>query len=175
MSNPYVGEIQIFGFNFPPRGWSFCNGQILSISQNTALFSILGATYGGNGQSNFALPNFQSRVPLSFGQGSGLSNRALGEVGGSENVTLLSTEMPPHGHSLAASSAPATSTEPGNAVLAQSGDGLVAYTPTLGTNPPVPLDNAVGISGGSQPHNNLMPLLTLNFCIALQGVFPSPN
>ena len=168
MSNPFLGEIRIFGFNFAPRGWAFCNGQAMSISQNTALFSLLGTTYGGNGITTFALPNLQSRVPLHFGQGPGLSPYALGQVSGEENHTLITSEMPAHTHAARASSGDATDTSPVGNVLAAGG----TYTATANQNMAA---GAVTTTGGGFPHNNLPPYLALNFSIALQGIFPSRN
>jgi microcystin-dependent protein len=169
MANPFVAEIRIFPFNFAPKGWAFCDGQLLPISQNTALFSLLGTTYGGDGKSNFALPNMQGNAPMHPGQGPGLSLHDLGETGGSVTVTLLESEIPSHTHALMASSQDGTDQQPANELLA-SGIGLAQYAP-----PSALADlNAVAITpaGGNQPHNNLQPYLTLNFCIALQGVYP---
>jgi microcystin-dependent protein len=177
MADPFVAEIRIFPFNFAPRGWAFCDGQLLPISQNTALFSLLGTTYGGNGQSNFALPNMQGNAPMHPGQGPGLSLHDLGETGGSQFITLLETEMPSHTHALQGNTANATSGSPngnsyskGNWSFAGDGGAVATYTVTAPNVQLNPL--AVTISGGSLPHNNMMPFLTLNFCIALQGVFP---
>lgn len=171
MSEPFIGEVRMAGFNFAPRGWAFCNGQVISIAQNTALFSLLGTTYGGNGQTTFALPNLQGRVPMHTGQGPGLSNRVQGEQGGSANVTLLAAQMPAHSHALATAAVPADrATATGNR-LAQPRDPVYRNTPPDGQ-----LDGAaIGASGGSLPHNNLSPYLVVNFIIALQGVFPSRN
>ena len=170
--DPFVAEIRIFGFNFAPTGWAFCNGQILPLSQNTALFSLLGTTYGGNGKSNFALPNIQGSVVLGMGQGPGLTLRSEGEVGGVENVTLLSTEMPNHTHPINCAPNPPPSTAPApdpTQTFGRSNGGQVWATPAnLGPMNP----NALAPVGGNQPHNNMQPYLTLNFCIALQGVFP---
>jgi microcystin-dependent protein len=172
MSSPFVAEIRIFPFNFAPTGWAFCDGQIVPISQNTALFSLLGTTYGGDGKTNFALPNMQGNAPMHFGQGAGLSLRDLGESDGSPTVTLLSSEMPSHTHLVGVSSAVADTKVPDSTmILGRSAGGSVYEKP-----PGTPLSNlnsgSVGSSGGNQPHNNLMPYLVLNFCIALQGVFP---
>jgi microcystin-dependent protein len=168
--DPFVAEIRIFPFNFAPKGWAFCDGQLLPLSQNTALFSLLGTTYGGDGKSNFALPDVQGRAPMHPGQGPGLSLHDLGETGGAETVTLLESEIPSHTHSLQASVRDATTRLPGGSLPAK-GVGVQLYlTPT---SPIVQLsDNAVAPAGGDQPHNNMMQYLTLNFCIALQGVFP---
>lgn len=171
MADPFVAEIRIFPFNFAPKGWAWCDGQLMPLSQNTALFSLLGTTYGGNGKSNFALPDLQGRAPMFWGQGPGLSLHDLGETGGSETVTLLESEIPAHTHAMGAHdidlgelNAPAS-----NRSLAKSAN-ATAYTTA---------SNLVGMSsstltpaGGDQPHNNMMPYLTFYFCIALQGVFP---
>ena len=172
MADQFLAEIRIFPFNFPPKGWAFCDGQLLPISQNTALFSLLGTTYGGNGTSNFALPNLQGSAPMQQGQGPSLSLRDLGETGGEQAVTLLQTEMPAHSHG-ALGSAGSTSASPvGNAWAsgAKLGGGNI-YAPSSGNNVQMS-PAAMSIVGGSQPHNNMMPFLTLNFCIALQGIFP---
>lgn len=169
MADPFVAEIRIFPFNFPPKGWAFCDGQLLPLSQNTALFSLLGTTYGGNGKSNFALPNMQGSAPMQPGQGQGLSWRDLGQTGGSETVTLLTTEIPEHNHTLNVSQADAGERIPaGN--LPASAIGLGMYSTATPNVPMSPM--ALAPAGGSLPHNNMMPYLTLNFCIALQGVFP---
>lgn len=169
--DPFVAEIRIFPFNFAPKGWAWCDGQLLPLSQNTALFSLLGTTYGGNGKSNFALPDLQGRSPMHPGQGPGLSLHDLGETGGSETVSLLESEIPSHSHVLRASSddgdlkAPASSR-----VLARSIGGFLYQDSASGIQPMS--DSALAPSGGDQPHNNLQPYLTFYFCIALQGVFP---
>ncbi|MFB9266318.1 phage tail protein [Bradyrhizobium erythrophlei] len=172
--DPFVAEIRIFGFNFAPKGWAFCDGQLLPISQNTALFSLLGTTYGGDGKSNFALPNMQGCAPMAPGQGPGLSLHDLGETGGSDTVTLLQSQMPSHPHSMMAANLPGDQGAPTTTRAIARSVNASAYvagsnpTPTLG-----PMNNAMlQPTGGSQPHNNLMPYLTLNFCIAMQGVFP---
>lgn len=171
MSNPFVAEIRIFPFNFAPKGWAFCDGQILPLSQNTALFSLLGTTYGGDGKSTFALPNMQGNVPLNQGQSNTGTFYDLGEISGSANVTLLQTEMPAHTHT--AQGAPGGG-QPSPAAHAW-GNGLKTST---GTYAPSDANNqtmspfALGVTGSSFPHNNMQPYLTLNFCIALQGVFP---
>jgi len=172
MSDQFLAEIRIFPFNFPPTGWAWCDGQLLPLSQNTALFSLLGTTYGGNGKSNFALPNMQANAPMHPGQGPGLSLHDLGETGGSETVTLLESEIPAHTHALrdhdidlAELNAPAD-----NRVLAKSAN-ATAYTPAANL---VQMSlNALPPAGGGLPHNNMQPYLTLYFNIALQGVFPS--
>jgi len=172
MADPFVAEIRIFPFNFAPTGWAFCNGQLLPLSQNTALFSLLGTTYGGNGKSNFALPDMQGNAPMHPGQGPGLSLHDLGETGGSDFVTLLDSEMPSHSHLVTCKGAP----PPANAgipdpttVLARSNGGS-AYTAPA--NLGAMSFNTIAPAGGSLPHNNMQPFLTLNFNIALQGVFP---
>jgi microcystin-dependent protein len=170
VSDQFVAEIRIFPFNFAPTGWAFCNGQLLPISQNTALFSLLGTTYGGDGKSTFALPNLQGRVPLQPGQGQGLSLYDLGQEGGSETVTLIASAIPSHTHTVNASTNAASVESPTGAVFAAAGDGRPqAY----GTTPNVIMNAAaVSMAGGDQPHNNMPPYLTVNFCIALQGIFP---
>jgi microcystin-dependent protein len=170
VSEPFVGEIRMFGFNFPPQGWAFCDGQLLSISQNAALFSLLGTTYGGDGESNFALPDLRSRVPVSLGQGEGLSSYAEGQAGGTETVTLGPAQMPAHTHAVSASSSPAASERPAGRVLARSPDH--SYIPEPDTDT-VMNAKMIGEAGNSQPHDNIQPYLVLNFCIALQGVFPA--
>lgn len=169
MSDEFVAEIRIFPFNFPPRGWAFCDGQILPIAQNTALFSLLGTTYGGDGKSTFALPNLQGRAPMHPGTGPGLAPYDLGQTGGSDTVTLLPGEMPAHTHAVNASQADAIERLPGNQLPA-SGVAIGMYAPP---GPVVPMSpQAVPLAGGGLPHNNLQPYVTLSFCIALQGIFP---
>lgn len=169
MADPFVAEIRIFPFNFAPRGWAWCDGQLLPLSQNTALFSLLGTTYGGDGKSNFALPDLQGRAPMHPGQGPGLSLHDLGETGGSETVTLLESEIPAHSHAARASQADATTRIVAGELPATGvGVGLYGSTaPTVNLSP-----NALTPAGGDQPHNNMQPYLTFYFCIALQGVFP---
>jgi microcystin-dependent protein len=170
MADPFVAEIRIFGFNFAPRGWAFCDGQLLPLSQNTALFSLLGTTYGGNGNSNFALPNLQGRAPMQPGQGPGLSARSLGESGGEENVTLLQSQIPAHQHTLNVVNDIGEDNGPGptQGLARSTGGRLYGASGTL-----TPMNvSSLSPAGGSQPHNNMQPYLTMNFCIALQGVFP---
>jgi microcystin-dependent protein len=171
VADPFVAEIRIFGFNFPPRGWAQCNGQLMPISQNTALFSLLGTTYGGDGKSTFALPDLEGRAPMQPGQGPGLSLRDLGESGGAESVTLLGSELPAHQHqSMQASTQPGNTSTPAGGVYARVFGGGTAYADNA-SNAQMAVQG-IGPTGGSLPHNNMQPYLTLNFCIALQGVFP---
>jgi len=169
--DPFVAEIRIFPFNFAPKGWAWCDGQLLPLSQNTALFSLLGTTYGGDGKSNFALPDMQGNAPMHPGQGPGLSLHDLGEMGGSDFVTLLETEMPAHSHTMGAqTNALSGLAVPTNATLSRPASGNLYHTgaPTL-----VAMDwNTIAPAGGAQPHNNMQPYLTLYFNIALQGVYP---
>ncbi|HEX8084280.1 MAG TPA: tail fiber protein [Solirubrobacteraceae bacterium] len=172
MADPFVAEIRIFPFNFAPKGWAWCQGQLLPLSQNTALFSLLGTTYGGNGKSNFALPDLEGRAPMHPGQGSGLSLHDLGETGGSETVTLIQSEMPFHNHGLMAANFPADVQAPQPIVaLARTGSGNSFQTNST-TNLVQMNPQALSIAGGDQPHNNMQPYLTFYFNIALQGVFP---
>ncbi len=172
MADPFVAEIRIFPFNFAPTGWAFCDGQLLPLSQNTALFSLLGTTYGGDGKSNFALPNMQGNAPMHPGQGPGLSLHDLGEIGGSETVSLLESEMPIHTHFIQAYTGdPADNRNPApTKSLGAPSPGLLYDTTTTPLQIMAP--QAIAPAGGDQPHNNMQPYLTLNFCIALQGVFP---
>jgi microcystin-dependent protein len=170
MADPFVAEIRIFPFNFAPKGWAWCDGQLLPLSQNTALFSLLGTTYGGNGKSNFALPDLQGRAPMHPGQGPGLSLHDLGETGGSETVTLLESEIPAHSHSLlTAADDPAESNIATNNALSRSKNGNI-YGAVASLTQMAP--QALAPAGGDQPHNNMQPYLTFYFIIALQGVFP---
>ncbi|HEY1939550.1 MAG TPA: tail fiber protein [Candidatus Angelobacter sp.] len=172
MSNPFVAEIRIFAGNFAPKGWALCNGQLMSISQNTALFSLLGTTYGGDGKSTFALPNLQGSAPLQQGQGPGLSLRDLGEIGGEQNVTLLQSEMPAHNHT-AQGAAGAGVGDPTNNAWASGAKGFGnVYSPSAQATNVQMNPFALSVAGGSLPHNNMMPYLGLTFIIALQGVFP---
>jgi microcystin-dependent protein len=173
MSDPFVGEIRIFAGNFAPRGWALCNGQLLPISQNTALFSLLGTYYGGDGKTTFALPDLQGRAPLQQGQGPGLSLYDLGQMGGEPAVTLINSELPSHSHSVSATTTPGSLPDPAGNVWAVAGvaRGTNMYSATPGSSP-LMSPQALSIAGGSQPHNNMPPYLTLTFIIALQGVFP---
>jgi microcystin-dependent protein len=175
MADNFVGEIRIVPFNFAPTGWALCNGQLMLISQNTALFSLLGTQFGGNGTSNFALPNLQGSAPLDFGQGSGLSSYVMGQTGGEAQVTLLQSQIPAHTHVVSANAGNGDVNNPAGNTWAK---------PHLGKTPINIYNNTVGsglsmnaaafaLAGGSQPHNNMPPYLTLNFIIALQGIFPS--
>ena len=173
MSDPFIGQIILVGFNFPPRGYARCEGQILSIAQNTALFSLLGTTYGGNGQTTFALPDLRGRAPIHFGQGPGLSNRSLGEVSGTESVTLTLNQMPTHNHLLNCHSEDGNQGNPNPHVLATSG---AAPPPYSNQAPDAKMaSTSIDPAGGSQPHDNMPPFLALNYCIALEGIFPSRN
>jgi len=173
MADPFVAEIRIFPFNFAPKGWAWCDGQLMPISQNTALFSLLGTTYGGDGKSTFALPNMQGNAPMHPGQGPGLSLHDLGETGGSETVTLLESEIPAHSHSMRAHNGDQADAQnpSANTSLAQSANGF-AYQQTTNSNLTNMAPETLTPAGGNQPHNNMMPYLTLYFNIALQGVFP---
>jgi microcystin-dependent protein len=170
MADPFVAEIRIFPFNFAPKGWAFCDGQILPISQNTALFALLGTVYGGDGKSTFALPNMQGNAPMHPGQGSGLSPHDLGEMGGSQFVTLLESEMPAHSHIVSVSVQDGIEPSPTQQDFAK-GQGINMYA-APGTLTQLAFQ-AIAPAGGSLPHNNMQPYLTLNFNIALQGVFPA--
>jgi microcystin-dependent protein len=173
MSDQFLAEIRIFPLNFAPVGWAFCNGQLIAISQMTALFSLLGTQYGGDGISNFALPNLQGSSPMNAGNGDGLTRRVQGDTGGEQNVTLLQSQMPVHSHGAQGSTGSnETSPAPGNAwASGQKLGGGKIYAPSGPNN--VPMNPAaLSLAGGNLPHNNLMPYLTVNFCIALQGIFP---
>lgn len=168
--DPFIGELMIFAGNFAPRGWAFCDGQLLSIAQNTALFSLLGTMYGGDGQTTFGLPDLRGRAPINAGQGPGLSNFTQGELGGEENHMLTATEMPAHTHTAYADATNGTVDSPLNALPARNPAAIPAY----GTGASAALAaNHIGTAGASQPHNNMPPYLVLNYCIALQGVYPS--
>lgn len=169
MSNPYVGEIRLFAGNFAPAGWMLCQGQLLSIAENEVLFQLIGTTYGGDGQSTFALPDLRGRVPVHQGQGPGLSPRTLGETGGTETITLLGGQLPAHTHALHASTAAATGTAPGGALLAATS--VASYDP--GAAATAMAAGAVGSAGGTQPHDNMAPTLVVSHIISLFGIFPS--
>ena len=172
MSAPFVAEVRVFGFNFAPTGWAQCNGQLLPISQNTALFSLLGTFYGGDGKSTFALPNLQGAFPIDAGNGGGLTQRFLGETGGAPSVTLIAQEMPLHTHAINAYADDlADINTPSNSVILGATAGLTLYSstaPDTSMNP-----QALSLAGGSLPHNNLQPYLAVTFILALQGIFPS--
>lgn len=170
MDQPFLSEIQIFAFNFAPRGWAMCNGQILSIAQNTALFSLLGTTYGGNGQTTFALPDARGRVVLHAGSHQG--TYTLGQRSGSETVTLIQSQMPQHVHGIAATTATASETYPAPTNMWASGAAEPSFAASANG---VMASTAVGLAGGSQPHQNRSPYLAMNICIALEGIFPSRN
>ena len=172
MSDPYLGEIRIFAGNFAPKFWALCNGQLMAIVQNTALFSLLGTTYGGDGRTTFALPNFQGRAPMFWGQGPGLTSRDLGEQSGSQTVTLLASEMPGHSHSLMASSTGGDNNEPAPDKLLTIALGGAMYNPTITPTTQMSAQSLSSAPGGGQPHNNLQPYLALTFIIALAGIFP---
>ena len=177
--DPFLGQINLFGCNFAPQRWAMCQGQLLAISQNTALFSLLGTYYGGNGTTTFALPDLRSRVPIGFGQGPGLSNHVIGETAGQETVTINTSSYPAHSHTLFAAAGPGTTNAPGGMIEAEGQTGgrggtvnLALYSAS-GTSTPLAPASLTAAAGGSQPHNNIQPYLALNFCIALQGIFPS--
>jgi microcystin-dependent protein len=176
MATPFIAEIRLVPYNFPPRGNAFCNGQIIAIAQNTALFSLVGVTYGGNGTTNFALPDLRGRTPLSQGQGPGLSNYVLGQSAGAPTVTLLSTEMPAHTHAPQGNTGAGDSTAPAGKVWASSVGGRTPPPLYSTAAPNTPMSaTAVAAAGGGQAHENRQPYLGLNFVIALQGVFPARN
>ena len=171
--DPFVAEIRIFPFNFAPKGWAWCDGQLLPLSQNTALFALLGTTYGGNGKSNFSLPDLQGRAAMHPGQGPGLSLHDLGETGGSDTVSLLESEIPSHPHGFSVSSQLGLENQVsagGSGQLFAMGEGINLYGPASNLSSMAP--EALAPAGGDQPHNNMQPYLTFYFCIALQGVYP---
>jgi microcystin-dependent protein len=169
--DPFLGQIMMVGFNFAPKGWAFCNGQLLPIQQYTALFSLLGTIYGGDGQTTFALPNMQSRVPIHFGEGAGLSSYVMGQQSGFENITLSTSQIPSHSHALNATNAAGDQSLPGGHILAAESTGITAYsTGAITTAMNV---NSISASGSNQPHPNIQPYLVVNFIIALEGIYPS--
>jgi microcystin-dependent protein len=180
MASPFVAEIRMFGFNFAPTGWATCDGQLMPISQNTALFSLLGTYYGGDGKSTFALPNLDASCATHQGQGPGLQEWFLGQMQGSESITLLQTEMPAHQHFFMATSVNGTNQTAAGGQLAKGFKGNIqasqtakVYSATASPNPITQMSpQALAVAGSSLPHNNMMPYLTVSFCIALQGVFP---
>lgn len=167
MSDPFLSEIRLMSFNYPPKGWALCNGALLAINQNQALFTLLGTNYGGDGRQNFALPNLQGRTPIHRGAG-----YTLGQIAGEQNHTLSSGEMPAHTHIASASSAPATATVPGNTLVLAQSQFEIYRAPSSGS---AMSQGTIGSYGGSQPHTNMQPFLTISFCIALQGIYPSQN
>lgn len=171
MSTPFIGEIKLISWNYPPKGWTFCNGQTLSIQQNTALFSLFGTTYGGNGQTTFALPNLQGRVPVHFGIAQSGSSFVLGQVAGETAHTVILSELPQHLHTAGATSAAGNTAKPAGAVLSTAD--VKMYAPASNFTALVP--GSAANTGGSQPHNNLQPYLVMNYIVALQGIFPSRN
>ena len=171
MSNPFIGEIRIIPGNFPPTGWAFCDGQLMPISQNTALFAILGVSYGGNGQTTFGLPDLQGAAPMHWGQGPGLTNRDLGEQSGSETITLLESEIPAHTHFATGADVQGNVASPSQNFFG----GDTTARQWVSSNPNVAMSpQALNVAGGGLPHNNMPPYLVLNFIIALQGIFPLP-
>lgn len=176
MSQPYIGEIRMFGFARVPQGWFACNGALLPISQYDTLFSLIGTTYGGDGMTTFAVPDLRGRLPVHQGTGSGLGNYVLGQSAGSETVTLTVAQLPPHDHAMRATTAIATASTPGPGLMpaAVSGDAFYVDSPT-GNNALAMAPQMVAGGGGSLPHDNLMPTLTVQYCIAVYGIYPSPN
>lgn len=172
MSEPFVGEIRMFAGNFAPRGWAFCDGQLLAVSQNDALFSLLGTIYGGDGRTTFGLPDLRGRLPIHAGSGPGLSNRRLGSKGGAENVTLTTNQLPSHTHPLTGAAQQPNSTSPTGNLLAQSGQTDLYRQDTPAVNM---ASTSITSVGGSQSHSNLMPFLCVHFIIALVGIYPSRN
>lgn len=179
MADQFVAEIRIFPFNFAPTGWAMCNGQLLPISQNTALFSLLGTTYGGDGKSTFALPDLQGNAPIQQGQGAGLSDYFLGQASGSDTITLLDTEMPMHNHSFSATTSQGTTQSSSGSQLAEGfagSKGASSLANCYSTHANLATTAlsfmSLSVAGSSFPHNNMMPYLTLNYCIAMQGIFP---
>jgi len=173
MSDPYLGEIRMFAGNFAPVGWAFCAGQLMSISQNEALFTLLGTFYGGDGVQTFALPDLRGRVPIHQGQGQGLSSYIIGQIAGVEQVTLTSNNLPTHGHFAVASTNAADATSPSNTFVAVAGTPSTPYVTGVAAGALTPV--AIAPTGGSIPHENLMPFLCVSFIIAIEGIFPSQN
>jgi microcystin-dependent protein len=173
MSQPFIGEIRMFGGNFAPAGWAFCNGQVIPISENDTLFNLIGTTYGGDGQETFALPNLQSRVPVHMGQGPGLSNYTIGQMGGVETVTLTTNQIPSHTHAPTANNGTGTSTNPANNVWAGQ-PAYLQYNPG-GSEDSALKSNAIQQAGGNQPHDNMIPYLCVNYIISLFGIYPTQN
>lgn len=174
MSEPFLGQITMVGFTFAPRGWALCQGQLLSIAQNDALFALLGTTFGGDGVTTFGLPDFQGRAPIHSGQGPGLSNYVQGQKSGTESVTLTLNQLPAHNHVALGSSAAANQASPGGFTWASENSGTLNIYTNSAPNSPMAA-NAITVAGGSQPHDNSQPTLVVNICIALEGIFPSRN
>ncbi|MFN8531781.1 MAG: tail fiber protein [Anaerolineae bacterium] len=172
MSNPFIGEIRMFAGNFAPNGWAICDGSLVAISENETLFNLIGTTYGGDGQSTFALPDLRGRIPVHQGQGPGLQNYVIGQQAGTETVTLTVNQMPSHGHPYVGTLNPAAATSPNNSVFARAAGDV--YTSDLSSMSPM-APQSVSQIGGSQPHDNVMPYLVINFIISLFGIFPSPS
>lgn len=175
MGTPFVGEIRLFGGNFAPSGWGFCDGSLQSIAENETLFQLIGTTYGGDGQSTFALPDLRGRVPLHFGQGPGLGSYIIGETGGTEQVTLSPQQIPSHTHPMVATATGQADTPQNNvmATVTSSQIGANAYDPTPASVPLLPA--SIGQTGGSQPHANIQPTLAISYIISFFGIFPSPS
>lgn len=173
MSSYFLGQIQPFGFDFAPVGWAFCDGQIIPINQNPALFALIGTTYGGDGQTTMGLPGLQGRVPLHQGKGPGLSLRVMGESGGQENVTLNSSQIPSHNHQVMANNSPGTSAFPSDNFLAADSSGSDRIYSSGNSSVTTMDPSMITSAGGSQSHNNMPPFLAINWCIAMQGIFPS--
>ena len=171
-AQPFIGQIMVFAGNFAPQGWAQCNGQLMPISQYDALFSLIGTTYGGDGQTTFALPDLRSRVPIHQGQGPGLSGYVIGQNGGAEAVTLLTTQLPVHTHPAMGNSDAGTNTDPTGGVWASGSTSTYIAGASANTNMN---PTSISGSGGGQPHDNMLPFLTLNFCIALEGIYPSQS
>jgi microcystin-dependent protein len=172
----FIGDIRLFAGTFAPRGWMLCNGAVLNISQYVALFSLIGTTYGGDGQTTFALPDLRGRVPVGQGQGPALTNRVLGEAYGVESVTLVPNQMPQHTHTLNASTASATNAQPADRIFAQTGvDKFYGPSPANDPQPQSMAANTVTLAGGNQPHTNIMPSMAINYIIAVEGIYPSRN
>jgi microcystin-dependent protein len=171
MAQPFIGEIRMFGGNYAPVGWAFCNGALQSISQNTAMYQLLGTTYGGDGQSTFGLPDLQGRVPVCQGQGTGLSNYVLGQKGGAETVTLTSGQLPQHTHTALGSATGGAASSPANATWGNNAIQNKSFGP--GTSADASMGGSLAMSGGSQPHDNMLPFQVISFIIALNGIYPS--
>lgn len=173
MAEPFIGEIRMFGGNFAPLGWAFCNGQLLAIAQYDALYALIGTTYGGDGQTTFALPDLRGRIPIHMGTGGGLSPRTLGESSGTETVTLTSDQLPAHDHQFVGTTSAASAASPASALVATP-TSVDLYRPAT-----IPASNmapgAIGMAGGSQPHDNIQPFQCISFIIALEGIFPTQN